>query len=310
MRLSSIISKERTVKLPPGAPLSKADASERLISAVFESQDGKGLPFSKEQALAAVLEREAELPTGVGHGFAFPHARLEGLRFGPIAALAVAPEGVDFGAADGVPAKFILLCVVPSSSPNFILRTRSALIGMLSNPAFQAEILAANDADAIWRLVDGHGAKAEQDVLAKDIMRKPLATGNVSMTLRDAVLTMSKAKADILPVLDDEGRFIGDVTIKELLSHGIPEFFFNLKTVSFVRHMDPFEKYFSIDRTLKLGDLKTLRDVSTLPPDATIMEVVFELTVRGRKMVHVVDDGKLVGVIDRSFLIDKILLTA
>ncbi len=309
-KLSAILAKGRLLKFPDGSSPSRTDAIKSLLSILWENSDLKSGGLSQEQILSTVLEREEELPTGAGLGFAFPHARIEGLKCEGQVAFGICSEGVGFGAADGIGAKFIMLSVIPASTPNFILRTRSALIGMLSSPELRAKMLAAQNADEIWALIDGNGTKTEKDVLAKDIMRKPVVTGNDGMTLRDAVLMMSKAKTDVLPVVDAEGRFVGDVTIKELLAHGMPEFFYSLKTVSFVRHMDPFEGYFAIDRTLKLKDMKSLKDTSVLPPDATLMEIVFELTVKGRKMAHVVEDGKLLGVIDRSFLIDKILLTA
>ena len=56
----------------------------------------------------AVLEREALMPTGIGHGIAIPHARIEGLAR-PVVAFGMSEEGVDFDAPDGVPAELVFL---------------------------------------------------------------------------------------------------------------------------------------------------------------------------------------------------------
>lgn len=311
MKLSGALTPERSVLLKGGGGLSKEELIKSLVTTLCGSQALKGSGLNAETALKAVLEREAEIPTGVGEGFAFPHARIEGLSCESQMLFAVCPEGVDFGSLDLKPAKFVLLSLVAAQDPNSIIRARAALINAFLAPEAQAKLLACSSSEAVWKEIDASGAEVEKDVLAKDVMRCPAAVGRDGMTLREAVLEMKRAGADVMPVLDKAGKLVGDVTVKELLGMGIPEFFFNLKTVSFVRHMDPFEKYFSVDSKLKLSEMKTLRDMSTLPPDATLMEIVFELTAKGRKLVHVVDgDGKLLGVIDRSYLIDRILLTA
>lgn len=64
--------------------------------------------------LAAVLEREQQVSTGLGGGLAVPHARssqVESL----VAALAVVGEGLDFQALDEQPVHVVLLFVSPES---------------------------------------------------------------------------------------------------------------------------------------------------------------------------------------------------
>jgi mannitol/fructose-specific phosphotransferase system IIA component (Ntr-type) len=56
----------------------------------------------------AVLEREAIMPTGIGHGIAIPHARIEGLAR-PVVAIGMSHDGVDFNAPDGEPARLMFL---------------------------------------------------------------------------------------------------------------------------------------------------------------------------------------------------------
>ncbi len=311
MKLSTILTKERIARLPDAACKTKEQAVETLLSTLWDNSELKNGGVAKDALLKEVLNREAEQSTGVGEGFAFPHARVSGLKCESQIVFAIAPCGVDFSSFDGQPCKFIMLSIVQETDPNTILRARAALIGALASKSAQGKFLAAPDSEALWKLIDDSGANTKKDVLAQDLMTPPPAVGRPDMTLREAALEMFKNKLNAMPVVDKDGVFLGEITTHELLAFGIPEFFLNLKTVSFVRHMDPCEKYFSKDLKMTLADLKTVSEASALPPDATLMEIVFEMAAKRRRTVNVIDaDGKLIGLITRLTIVEKVLLTA
>lgn len=64
------------------------------------------------QAVAAVQEREDVLATGLGDGIAVPHARVEGL-VAPVIGVGISPQGVDFNAPDGKPARLVFAILSP-----------------------------------------------------------------------------------------------------------------------------------------------------------------------------------------------------
>ncbi|HEY7711020.1 MAG TPA: cation:proton antiporter [Candidatus Entotheonella sp.] len=70
--------------------------------------------FHPETIAAAVRHREQLMPTGVGYGIAVPHARLEGITT-PIVAVGLSRAGIDFDAADGLPAQLIFLLLTAPS---------------------------------------------------------------------------------------------------------------------------------------------------------------------------------------------------
>ncbi len=77
-----------------------------------------------EVILEELLKREKLGSTGLEKGIAVPHALIEGLE-GPLLALALIKEGVDFEAVDQMPTYIILL-----------------LLGNKDNPGLQLKILA------------------------------------------------------------------------------------------------------------------------------------------------------------------------
>lgn len=69
-----------------------------------------GLPVAV--VTEAVLAREQLMATGIGMGVAVPHARLAELDR-PLVAVGLAPQGVDFDAPDGLPARIICMILAP-----------------------------------------------------------------------------------------------------------------------------------------------------------------------------------------------------
>jgi predicted transcriptional regulator len=49
--------------------------------------------------------------------------------------------------------------------------------------------------------------------------------------------------------------------------------------VSFVRQIDPFDKYFSFKKTLKVRDFVN-KDIVIISEDETLMEIMFLITVK------------------------------
>src|SRR5262249_45471225 len=61
-------------------------------------------------------ERERLGSTSLGGGIAIPHLKMSGSAE-PAVAVASFPEGVDFGAPDGLPVRLIFLVIPPADSP-------------------------------------------------------------------------------------------------------------------------------------------------------------------------------------------------
>jgi mannitol/fructose-specific phosphotransferase system IIA component (Ntr-type) len=83
------------------------DAIEELAASLSPQLGDMGA-----RAVRAVLEREAAASTGLGAQVAVPHATVVGLQR-PLMALGLAPQGVDFNAPDGQPAKIVFLLLMP-----------------------------------------------------------------------------------------------------------------------------------------------------------------------------------------------------
>jgi PTS system fructose-specific IIC component len=111
-----------------------------LLAAAGKAPDRAGL-------LAAVMEREALAPTGLGEDCAIPHAQTDTVSETAIAAIRLAVP-MDFGAPDGTKARLVFLIVGPKDSAALHLRYLSRLARVLSDPDFHDAAIAAPDATA------------------------------------------------------------------------------------------------------------------------------------------------------------------
>ena len=83
----------------------------------------------------AVLAREAIMSTGIGHGIAVPHARLDGLA-APMVAVGLSPEGLDFNAPDGIAAELVFLILTPAHDNG----AQVSLLGDIARTFSKAEL--------------------------------------------------------------------------------------------------------------------------------------------------------------------------
>ncbi len=307
MKLSSFVPESQVLAGLAGGARDKAEIVGELIDHLLAHSPLalEGVP--RDELLAAIMQREIEQTTAIGEGFAFPHARYPTLHRA-FALSALCPDGVTFESLDGEMVHFLFLTLVPVDDPNLLLKTRAAYLKYLKDPAAQQAALAAPDAHAAWGLMDASGVVIDQDVLARHLMRQPDAKLRDDMTLGDAARLLHHHREDSLPILGRDDQFLGDLSCQDLFSFGMPNFFYQLKTIAFVRHMDPFEKYYRADQSVLLRDLTFNRTPAVVPSDATLMEVIFEMVCRGHHHIYVVDRQHLAGVIDRYEVIDRVLL--
>lgn len=285
----------------------KEEAIRALVDRVFEDESAQGRSLNREETYKEVIKRENLQTTGIGNGLAFPHARIEG--WGDFAvAIARSEEGIDFTSIDAKPAKFIFLLISSPNEPYIILQTMSAIIRFLSDMGHGENILESpvKIQEVLQRFFE-KDIEATENILARDIARPVMNYVSLETSIEEVTRTMHLQRRDILPVVDDNNKFCGEISCCEIFKYGMPDFFKQLNTISFVRHIDPFEKYFKIKRDLKVRDVFT-EGSKPMQKDSTLIEIIFEMTVKNKsKLFMVEEDGTLAGIIDRFCIIDKIL---
>ncbi|MBD3379825.1 MAG: hypothetical protein GF408_05115 [Candidatus Omnitrophica bacterium] len=286
---------------------SRDEAIRLLLENIYSRKAPKEPRVPKEKAYEAVIKRENLQSTGIGNELAFPHARIEG--WGEFAlAMGFVRDGVDFKSMDGRPARFVFLMISSTEEPYMILQAMSAIIRFLGNMGHTGGIMESPlSIEEVLERIQRQEIKATEQILARDIARPVADFVTLEMPIEEVTRKMHLDRLSVLPIVREDGTFFGELTCYDIFMFGMPDFFKQLKTISFVRHIDPFEKYFSIRKGLKVRDMNP-REEKGLSKDSTLLEIIFEMSVKKRsKLFMVEENGALAGVIDRFCVIDRIL---
>ncbi|QKQ98108.1 PTS sugar transporter subunit IIA [Candidatus Nanohaloarchaea archaeon] len=150
--LQSLISPE-TIELDRDFE-NKTEAIEGLLQLI----DQKGKINDTEKALKALKEREEEATTGVGKGIGIPHAKTEAVTE-PSAAFIRAENGVNFGAADGEPARLLFMLLFPEGTEDEYLDVLSSISRSLIHEDVRNKLLEADNAEKIMEIIEEEVSK-------------------------------------------------------------------------------------------------------------------------------------------------------
>lgn len=147
MRLSELIPSSQ-VRIGLSAK-SKREAIEELISLLPLASGDPG----RAATVAAVLDRESVLSTGIGRGVAVPHGRTPAVpRL--MGAFGTVPSGLPFDAVDGEPCRIFFLLVSPPESAGPHVRALAQVARVLNQETTKRALAAARtpeEAVAVFR---------------------------------------------------------------------------------------------------------------------------------------------------------------
>jgi len=139
--LSNLIKKTSVIK---STKKNKNDVIKELVEAI-------DIKINNNEILSDVLRREELTPTGIANYLAIPHAKMNIKK--PILVIARNNFGVDFQAADNLPAKIIFLLLTPADNPELQLTLLAEIAKKFSDREKVEDLLEIkDDADFIERL--------------------------------------------------------------------------------------------------------------------------------------------------------------
>lgn len=259
----------------------------------------------KSDVLNALRTREESQTTGLGGGIAIPHARISGFK-GMVMGLITLKAPIEYDALDGNPVNLVWVLLVAEDEPTLALQAYSKIQELMQDNAIRSYFASVNDPQLIHDYVCERRIPVGGILTARDIMRPPTTHILPHMPLRDVVHEMRKFRIEAVAVEDEARHILGEITCDRLFQFGIPDFFNQLQSVAFISRFDPFQKYFEAESKATAQDVMH-KDFATVQPDATILEVVFTLTVERHPKVYVLHEGCRIGTIDRTEVLDRIL---
>ncbi len=106
----------------------------------------------KAMVVQKILDREAEMSTGIGFGIGIPHARMEGLdRVYMIAARIT--KGIEFDAIDEQPVHLIFMMLSPANTSSPYTQILSSLSRIMSYEEIRQSLIEADSAESFLAVI-------------------------------------------------------------------------------------------------------------------------------------------------------------
>lgn len=148
MRLSDLLNESRVSTSLKAT--SKDEALAVLASLLATCRDTP----DPNSIVRVLRDRESLASTGVGDEVAIPHGRLPGITR-VVAALALAPDGVDFDSIDGKPVKIFVAILAPERCPGDQLRALARVSKLLRDRRVRGRLVeCASVADVMAVVAD------------------------------------------------------------------------------------------------------------------------------------------------------------
>ena len=146
MRIQDILQKN--------AIISNLDASDKTELLTQMAKYLASLYDLKNQALVVqkILDREAEMSTGIGFGIAIPHARIESIdRVYMVAARL--KKGIEFDAIDEQPVHLVFMMISPANTSSQYTQILSSLSRIMSYEDIRQSLIETEDPETFLSII-------------------------------------------------------------------------------------------------------------------------------------------------------------
>lgn len=278
---------------------SKEEAIQILVKAV---QSRYPFPLKPEELQQAVLDREALGGTSFPTGIAVPHARLDFLDDIVVAVLRPSvpiPDPV-------APIRLVVLMLTSQNKPAIYLNSLSSILKFSQKTEAYEKALATSSPREFLDLVAAQDYNLVKVVTVEDLLTEAPVTVRPDASLADLIDLFHHHNLSYAPVVDEEGRLVGEVALGDVLKAGFPDFASQVGNLKFLKTFEPFETLLKKEDTVLVRDL--MKPVAFgCDPSASVVELCFEFLQKGRRHCPVIKGRQLVGVLSVMDILNKVI---
>lgn len=138
MKIQDILQKNSIItNLEPSDKTGLLTQMGKYLASLYDLKD-------QDLIVRKILDREAEMSTGIGYGIAIPHARIEGIeRVYMVAGRIV--KGIDFNAIDEQPVHLLFMMLSPANASNQYTQLLSSLSRIMSYEEIRSSLIETED---------------------------------------------------------------------------------------------------------------------------------------------------------------------
>ena len=295
MKLGSLIDKDFILV---GKEFASMNEAVTALIELFAKR--RKLPVPSQRIMEIHQERAnlggLVLPTGV----AIPHGRIDGFH-DLLIGVWIPPKPLE--TPDGV-VKALFFSLTSKTGTALYLPVLSALSALSTNTEQFGRLLSATTRSEAQEILDRTTLK--QEVTVEDIMNPSPITCFKESTLAELADTFKRHKVSYVPVVDEQQQLIGEVTIKDLISRGIPDYVRRLGNARFLKTLEPFEALLREEDRILVKEIMR-KPTRSITRNASIIETATIITGKQVRHIPVTDSGKLVGLVSETDILDKVI---
>ena len=289
----------------------EGDTKEEIIEQMIDNTAKHDKKFNDSVTLIkkSVLERESEVSTAMGSGIAIPHARVDGYD-DILISIGIMKNPIECDMADmrnKDQVKIFFMITAETLKSKVILKIMSSITKIaIKDKVMLDRLKNAKSSSEVYDLLTNINVKIENKITAEDVMDPTIKPVSPNDTLDNIARRLITEEKPGFPVVDDRGNFLGEMTERELISYGMPNYTSVMDNLNFFTIGEPFEEYLKNEKTAKIQDI--YRKKTTIVDRKTpIMEICLLMVNKGFTGIYVVENGKYYGTILRSHIIKKVL---
>ena len=260
------------------------------------------LPTCGTRLVDMILARDEESSTAYPSGIAMPHVRMEGFD-DTLISICFLEHPIDY---EGTEVYVIVLFITEKSASRLYLNIVSALLKLSKDEAAMQLLRSQKDGNSLIAAIKRFGITIKENLTISDIMETKPITIMPDQNLRELASLMNEHNQAFMPVVDERGRYLGEVDILCLLKVGVPDYLMMLDNLNFLSSYEPLENLFEQEDLLQVADIMR-RDQDTLAPDASIIEASHEMIQKSKRFYAVVQNGHLAGIISAMDIFKKVI---
>jgi PTS system nitrogen regulatory IIA component len=299
MRLSTLLSEELVL-----ADMSAGNKNEAI--ATLLAVIGRRFPLLDMETIAAAIDdRERVENTSYGHGYAFPHARTDAVERMYIA-FGVSKKGLSDKTPDDVTLRVVCLMLTPSNISQLYLQTLSAFARFARDPQNLKRLLDARGVAAVIEVVHQSGVNVDRELLVRDIMVEKVISVTTDQSLKEVANLFYKHRIGEMPVVDNQDRVVGQISNRDLIKAALSDFRSLLGKPAASADLSMFDDLLKTQEKMTVDKIM-LKDITATTEDTPVVQLATAMLDTNLRMVPVVRDGKLVGVVVMSDIVSKII---
>lgn len=281
--------------------MTREQVYQDLIDRICANNKHAG-PICDKPMLEAILKREKESSMAYPSGIAIPHIRLDNLE-DTVIAMTFLENPIDY---EGVEINWVVLIFTDKSSSKLYLNIVASLLKLSLDSDAMLELHAQKDGSGVVSYLRKNNIEVGKDICIADIMvMDPVSIAPESpLSVLDSL--MNEYKISMVPVVDDQKRYLGEVTILDVLKVGVPDYLMMIDDLAFLRSYEPLERLFEQEDTLQVREIMR-KDAKTLSPGTSIIEAVYHMIQKRQRYFCVVEGDVLVGIITAMDIFRKVI---